>query len=168
MVTVPNAEFSKMELENFNLRDQMLLQTTLGLRYETTPEQLRRVLARAVRAAVDAPEGGRRPALVRFAGFGAYSLDIEFFAYVGSADRLEFFAVREEIYLRIMDLIDEAGTGFAFPSQTHYLAQDPGLLGTPAPTARAVVPAWRPQDPAPAGAPPARGAASGERTAAKR
>ena len=146
VVTVPNAEFSKMELENFNLRDQMLLHTTIGLRYETTPEQLRRVLAELYELLLTHPKVVDDPLWVRFAGFGAYSLDVEFFAYVGSADRLEFFAVREEIYLRIMDLIDEAGTGFAFPSQTHYLAQDPGLLGTPAPTARAVVPAWWSQD----------------------
>jgi MscS family membrane protein len=58
------------------------------------------------------------------------------FAYVDSRARLEFLAIREEIFLRMMDLIDAAGTGFAFPSQTHYLAQDPGLpAASPRPAA---------------------------------
>ena len=45
IVTVPNAEFSEIKLDNFAARDQRLLQTTLQLRYETTPEQMRFVLA---------------------------------------------------------------------------------------------------------------------------
>jgi len=46
IVTVPNAEFSEMKLDNLTARDQRLLKTVLQLRYETTPEQLRHVLAK--------------------------------------------------------------------------------------------------------------------------
>ena len=42
----PNAEFSRMHIVNLAARDRRLLRTTLQLRYETTPEQLRYVLAR--------------------------------------------------------------------------------------------------------------------------
>jgi len=35
--------------------------------------------------------------------------------------------VREELLLEIMDIVEASGTGFAFPSQTAYLAQDGGL-----------------------------------------
>jgi MscS family membrane protein len=45
LVTIPNAEFSQMKLENFALRDTRLLRTTLQLRYETTMDQLRYLLA---------------------------------------------------------------------------------------------------------------------------
>ncbi len=44
VVTVPNAEFSAMKLENFAKRDRIRFHTVLGLRYETTPDQLRHVL----------------------------------------------------------------------------------------------------------------------------
>ena len=139
----------------------------VGLRYETTPEQLRRVLAELYELLQTHPKVVDDPIWVRFAGFGAYSLDIEFFAYVGSADRLEFLAVREEIYLRIMDLIDEAGTGFAFPSQTHYLVQDPVCSARPhrrpGGGAGVVAAGFCPGRRA-----PAEGATSRERTAAKR
>jgi MscS family membrane protein len=147
VVTVPNAEFSKMELENLNLRDQMLLRTTLGLRYETTAEQLRGVLAELYELLRAHPKVAKEPLWVRFAGFGAYSLDVEIFAYIDSRARPEFLAIREEIFLRVMDLIDAAGTGFAFPSETHYLAQDPGLKaaqgGRPP---RATAALWRSRD----------------------
>jgi MscS family membrane protein len=170
VVTVPNAEFSKMELENLNLRDRMLLRTTIGLRYETTAEQLRGIVGELHDLLQAHPKVLKDPLWVRFAAFGAYSLDIELFAYVGTPDRREFIAIREELFLRIMDLVEAAGSGFAFPSQTHYLAQDRAPGGAPAQAAPAIVAAWRAPDlPPPASDPrSAEAVASGERAALKR
>jgi MscS family membrane protein len=81
-------------------------------------------------AAVE-PETAR----IRFAGFGAYSLDLEVFAYVRTSDFGEFLAVSEDLNLRIMDIVEEAGTAFAFPSTTTYLESSSGL---PAQRARSV------------------------------
>ena len=75
------------------------------------------------------------PLRVRFAGFGAYSLDFDIFAYIRTSDWNEFLAIREEIFLRVADIVQEVGTSFAFPSQTHYLARDAGLDATDAATA---------------------------------
>lgn len=143
VVTVPNAEFSKMQLENFDKRDRMLLRTTLGLRYETTHEQLRFVLAKLREMLLAHPKVLEDLLWVRFVGFGAYSLDVEVFAYVRSNNRIEFLGIREDIYLRTMDLIDQAGTGFAFPSQTHYIAEDRGLNVDSVRAAEAEVESWR-------------------------
>jgi MscS family membrane protein len=66
-------------------------------------------------------------ARVRFIRFGASSLDLEVFAYVLLADFGAFLEVQEELLLRIMDIIEGAGTGIAFPSQTTYFAKDSGL-----------------------------------------
>lgn len=38
-----------------------------------------------------------------------------------------FLAIQEDILLRMEDIINAAGSGFAFPSQTAYLARDGGL-----------------------------------------
>ncbi len=39
-VTIPNAEFAKLHLENLSSRDRMRLKERVSLSYETTPEQL--------------------------------------------------------------------------------------------------------------------------------
>ena len=49
---------------------------------------------------------------------------MEIFCYVLTHDDKEFLAIREDILLRIMDIVDAAGSGFAFPSQTVYLGRD--------------------------------------------
>ena len=54
-------------------------------------------------------------------------LDIELFAYVKTTKAPEFLSVREEVFLQVMDIVNESGTGFAFPSQTLYLGRDSGL-----------------------------------------
>lgn len=139
VVAVPNAEFVTLHLENFSRRDRLRLTATLGLRYETTPDQLRDVLVEIRSMLYAHPRIDPAPARIRFVGFGAYSLDLEIFAYVGTTDHDDFLAVREDVYLRIMDIVAASGTGFAFPSQTTYLATDGGVDGTKAREAEARV-----------------------------
>ena len=55
----------------------------------------------------------------------------------------EFLAIREDILLRIMDIIDAAGTGFAFPSQTVYLGRDTGMDKEKAERVARQVQKWR-------------------------
>jgi MscS family membrane protein len=83
------------------------------------------------------------PVHVRFTGFGASSLDIEVFAYVTTSAREEFFSTREDILLRIMDIVEQSGTGFAFPSQTLYFTRDDGLDISRTEAAEAQVRKWR-------------------------
>jgi MscS family membrane protein len=145
VVSVPNGHFSSLELENFTLRDRIWLNTTLGLRYETTPDQLRHVLVGIRRMLYAHPRIDSEPARIRFTSFGAYSLDLEIFAYVRTSDYDEFLAVREDVYLRIMDIVAESGTGFAFPSQTTYFARDTGLDEAKRRAAETQVQTWREQ-----------------------
>jgi MscS family membrane protein len=144
VVSVPNAEFSNLRLENFAERDRIWLQVKLGLRYETTPDQLRHVLIRLRELLYAHPRIDPDPARVRFVGFGAYSLEVEIYAYVRTADYNEFLAVREDIYLRIMEVVTASGTGFAFPSQTLYRSAR-GVDAERARLAEAEVQRWREQ-----------------------
>jgi len=109
VVSIPNAEFSGMQLENFARRDRIWLQTTIGLRYETTPDQLRYVLVELKKLLLAHPKVHPDPARARLVGFGPQSLDVEIFAYVLTTDINEFLAVREDIFLRIMDIVAAQG-----------------------------------------------------------
>ena len=127
VVTIPNAEFVNLYIENFTRRDRILLRTTIGLRYETTPDQMRWVLVEIRKLLLQHPMVTEEPARVRFVGFGDHSVDIEIFAYVRTNDNNVFLGVREDLFLRLIDLVDASGTGFAFPSTVNYLAKDSGV-----------------------------------------
>lgn len=143
-VIVPNAEFAQLQLENISIRNKTLFRVTLGLRYETTSEQLRYVLANLREMLLGHPKVSVEESLrVRFRRFGDYSLDIEIFAYLLTNVWPEYWAIREDLNLRIIDIVKEAGTGFAFPSQTAYFTQDSGLDAERGRAAEAQVENWR-------------------------
>jgi MscS family membrane protein len=143
IVSVPNAEFSQLQLENLSRRKKTLFRVTLGLRYETTSEQLRYVLANLREMLLGHPKVSSEDLRVRFSRFGDYSLDVEIFAYILTKDRPEYWAIREDLNLRIMEIVKAAGTGFAFPSQTAYFTQDSGLDAERSRQAEAQVEDWR-------------------------
>jgi len=143
VTTIPNAALSKMSIVNLAKRDRMLIKFTIGVRYETTPEQLRYLLVKLREMLLGHPRTSPDSVRVRFIGFGASSLDIELFAYVMSKDGGEFLAIREDILLRVMDIVEQSGSGFAFPSQTLYFGRDNGLDAKQAEAAKAQVHQWR-------------------------
>ena len=71
VVTVPNADFSQRELTNFGKARRRLYNETIGLRYETTPEQLRYVIASIREMLNGHPKVYPDMLNVRFSGFGA-------------------------------------------------------------------------------------------------
>lgn len=124
VTTIPNAVLTKMPIVNFARRDKILINSIVGLRYETTPEQLQQVLARLREMLLAHPRVDPVPARVRLVGLGASSLDVELFAYVLTADWSEFLGIREDILLHVMEIVNQSGTALAFPSQTIYLGRD--------------------------------------------
>ena len=142
VTTIPNGDFSKMHLVNYSLRSRMLLSTVLGLRYETTDDQLRFVLVSLRSMLLAHPRVVDDEPRVRFAGFGDFALNVEIRVNINTTDPNEFRAIREDIYLRVMKIVKDAGTGFAFPSRTVYHARDDGLDAERQHDAEAQVRAW--------------------------
>jgi MscS family membrane protein len=120
VITVANAEFANLHLDNFSVRDRYWYHPTLQLRYETTPDQIRYILVEVRRMLYAHPKILAEPLHVRFKSFGEYSLDVEVFAYIGVTDYGESLEVAEDLNLRIMDILSAAGTDFAFPSEVQY------------------------------------------------
>ena len=143
LVTIPNGAFSSDTIENFAHRDKFRFITTINFRYETSPDQLRYLLAELRKILYAHPRVFDEPARVRFVGFGPSSLDIEIFAFVNAVDWSEFLEVREDLLLRMMDVVEKSGSDFAFPSQTLYFAKDGGLSKERGEVAKNQVKSWQ-------------------------
>ena len=89
------------------------------------------------------PRVSNEPARVRFIALGAHSIDLEIFAYVYANNYDEFLEVQEDLLLRCMAIVNESGTGFAFPSQTLYVARDEGINAERKRNAEDAVRTWR-------------------------
>jgi MscS family membrane protein len=118
LVTVPNADFSQMQIENFASRDRIWLNKTIGLVYSTKASQLRAIVAETTDYLKQHPRMDPSSVRVRFINLGDYALQLEIFAYADCKDWGEYLGIQEEILLSIMDIVERNGSAFAFPTQT--------------------------------------------------
>jgi MscS family membrane protein len=112
-ITIPNAEFANLPIENFARRGRFWYHPTLGLRSDTTPDQIRSVLDEVRRLLSTHPKVDSASARVRFVRFGSSSPGLEVFSYVTVTDANEDLEVAEDLNLRIMDIVAPAGANFA-------------------------------------------------------
>jgi MscS family membrane protein len=145
-LSIPNGALATMNIENLTRRDKILFNPTLAVRYETSADQLRYLLAEVRRMLLEHPKVESDSARIRFASFDNSGLSLEIFSYVLTRDFAEFTAIREDLLLRIMDIVEKSGTGFAFPSRTVYFSRDAGLDPEKAAAADQQVQQWRDQN----------------------
>jgi MscS family membrane protein len=125
VLSVPNGELANMNLENISRRDRFLFRARFGIRQETSPERVRSLLLTISSVLRQHPTVDSEGALwVRFIGFSEASLEIEVHCYVLTSSLDRFLAVRQELLLRIMELVSEAGTALALPSRLVYMIED--------------------------------------------
>ncbi len=78
-LSIPNGSLATMNLENFSRRDKILLNTRIGLRYETSPDQMRYVLVQVRRLLYEHPKVETEGARNRFISFDESALSMEIF-----------------------------------------------------------------------------------------
>ncbi len=144
-LSIPNGALATMSIENFTRRDKILFNPVLAIRYETTADQLRYLLAEIRRMLYQHPKIESESASIRFANFDNGALRLEIFSYVLTQSANEFNAIREDLWLRIREIVEKSGSGFAVPSQTVYFSRDSGLDPEKTAAAEQQVQQWRDQ-----------------------
>jgi MscS family membrane protein len=126
LLSVPAGILAQSNVENFATRRKILAKTTLRVRYGTTAEQLRTILAGIRGLLAGNPKIEMESSRVRLVDFGDRAVEIELFAYVLTADFLEFLAVRENLLLQVVAIVESSGSGFAQPTQFVYIDSHAG------------------------------------------
>ncbi len=127
LLAIPNGTVASINIENLSRRDKILFKTNARLRAETRPDHLRYVLAELRSMLYSHAKIDSRSVRVRLVDIQNNTPNIEVFAYILTQDFNEFAAVREDVLLRMLDVVEDAGTGLATPAQTLYLGRDAGL-----------------------------------------
>jgi MscS family membrane protein len=127
LLAIPNGTVATINLENLSRRDKILFTTKLGLRSESKADHVRYVLAEIRRLLYSHPRVESGTVRVRLVDIAGSSLTLEVFSYVLTREFNEFAAVREDLLLRMLDIVEDSGSGLALPAQTLYLGRDSGL-----------------------------------------
>ena len=124
MVSVPNGQIANMSVETLSARDNFWFHPIVGLRYETSPDQLRTIMGRIQKLLNEHSNSDSSSVRVRFIRLGAFSLDIEVVAYFFARDWNHFLEIQEELLLSIMEIVHDEGAEIAIPAQTMYISGD--------------------------------------------
>jgi MscS family membrane protein len=81
-LSIPNGALAIMNVENFTRRDKIWFSPTFSVRSDTSPDQLRYLLAEVRRMLYEHPKVETGSARIRLAGFDNNGLSLEIFSYV--------------------------------------------------------------------------------------
>lgn len=129
-VVVPNSDMASGAVTNLSVHDRREITAELDLVYSTSHAQMLEILEeiRSLLAEHEAifDEDWR----AFFTDFGDHALRLEVSCFTEDPDLGHWRAVRQELYLEFMRIVEEAGTEFAYPTQSIVLenaASQPAL-----------------------------------------
>ncbi len=122
-VTIPNKRMIDAELDNLSLRTFRRVKFDVGLVYGTSMSTIKSVVQK-IQKYVDEHERTNQDGQVKFMEFGSSSLDVMVLYYIDTMDWGVFLDIKEEINYKIMEIVENEESDFAFPTQTLHLNQE--------------------------------------------
>ena len=119
---VPNSVFTTIIVENPSRMRNRRIYETIGLRYSDLTNMDK--VVSEVEAMLRAHEGidSATTMMVNFNKFGASSLDFFVYCFTHTTSWVEFHGIKQEVMLRIADIIAANHAEIAFPTSTVHLA----------------------------------------------
>lgn len=121
LVTVPNKTAANANVTNWSRLAKRRLNMTLGIEYGSSPEQVLSVV-QAIREMLQNHELVQDDSvIVQFNNFNDSWLDIIIICFMSTPGWGDFQAARQDINLKIMNILKDRGVSVAFPSRTLYI-----------------------------------------------
>ena len=123
---IPNSLFASAVVENFSRMSHRHLNQTVGLRYDDAAkitaicDDVRHML----QTHPDIDNSQRL--VVHFNAYNTSSLDLMVYCFTKATQFDRFHAVKQDVMLKIMDIVASHGAEFAFPTQTVFWAGQGG------------------------------------------
>ncbi len=124
LISIPNKAVANATIINNSMMPSRRATFTVGVTYDTTAAQMRAAVAGIEEILRGHPGVIAEDVLVKFGDFGASSLDIAVRYFTRDTTYAEHLAVRQEVNLAIMELLEGMGLSIAFPTQTVHLVKE--------------------------------------------
>jgi MscS family membrane protein len=118
---VPNAVFSNISVENPSRMRNRRIYETVGIRYQDGDKMA--TIVAEVRQMLEGREDIdlSRTLIVNFVSFGPSSLDFFIYAFTKTTQWVEFHAIKQDVLLKVLQIIHDNGADVAFPTRTLHL-----------------------------------------------
>lgn len=128
---VPNAVFTTIVVENPSRMSHRRIKEVIGVRYDDFAVVA--PICEAIRAMLRAHDmiDATQTLIVNFNLFGPASLDILVYTFAKTTVWVEFHHVKQDVLLKIGEIIEAHGAEIAFPTQRLQVEMAPGALAAP-------------------------------------
>ncbi|OQY07527.1 MAG: mechanosensitive ion channel protein MscS [Desulfobacteraceae bacterium 4572_123] len=123
-VFVPNSKLSDHAVINFSSMTHRRIYWNIGVEYRTTVRQLRQIRDSIEQYILESEYFAKPPQVsmfVRIDRFSDSSIDIMVYCFTKTTDWGNWLEIKETLAYRIKEIVEEAGSAFAFPSQSLYI-----------------------------------------------
>ena len=125
LVAVPNATLANSPITNWSRMTMRRIKMTVGLTYDTRSDQMQNILTQVRTMLHEDSDINDQTILVNFTDFQDSALGIFCYFFTNTTNWQEYLLVRERINLKIMKIVEDNGSSFAFPSQSLYIESLP-------------------------------------------
>lgn len=130
-IYVPNAVFTSIVVENPSRMSHRRIKETIGLRYDDL-QKIKPIVDDIRQMLQNHPDiDTKQTLIVNFTVFGASSLDILIYTFTKTTNWVTYHSIKQDLLLRISDIITGHNAQIAFPTQTvhwaHAATQEPDV-----------------------------------------
>ena len=123
-VFVPNSKLADNSAINFSAMTHRRIYWVIGVEYRTTIDQLRTIRDQIEAYILESEAFAHPPEVptfVRIDRFGDSAINIMLYCFTHTTVWGEWLEQKEQLAYRVKEIVEGAGTGFAFPSQSVYV-----------------------------------------------
>lgn len=127
-VMVPNTNLADTAVTNFSAMTHRRIYWKIGVEYSTSIDQLRQIRDQIEAYILETPDFApptEVATFVRIDSFNASSIDIMLYCFTRTTKWGEWLKIKEQLAYHVKDVVEGAGSAFAFPSQSVYIESIP-------------------------------------------
>ena len=125
LITVPNQILANSPVENFSRRGIRRIKFRIGLTYETSADTILKIKQDIIDMLKSHPDIAQDATmLVKFDKFEDSSLSIFIYTFTSTANWDRYLSIKEDVNIKIMQIVESYDSDFAFNSQTIYLKKE--------------------------------------------
>jgi small-conductance mechanosensitive channel len=125
IMIIPNAQLSDKAIINWGIRQRRRIDLSIGLTYVTPREKLDAFVQGLKNLFRRMPDADPEDCYIGLKDFGASSIDIEFWGFVRVYTYEDQVRLRHALVGDVIDLAEEIGVSFAFPTRTVHMLNAP-------------------------------------------
>jgi MscS family membrane protein len=121
---VPNATFANISVENPSRMTNRRIKETIGVRYDDA-DKIEKIVADVKQMLLDHEDiDTTQTLMVNVNSFAASSIDFFIYTFTKTTNWVLFHQIKQDVMIKIIDIVDANGAEFAFPTQTLHVKHE--------------------------------------------